>query len=137
MGGVLICISILIPTLLWSDLSNPLVWIVMLSTLAFGAIGFADDYIKVVHKHNQGLTGRQKLAFQFSASALVACALVFMDRARRLLDPPGRARSPRIYRPDLVWAWLGHIPHHALARVSAVRRLRYAGDHRFPRTPST
>src|SRR6476646_10964162 len=40
MGGVLICISILVPTLLWSDLSNPFVWLVMLSTLAFGAIGF-------------------------------------------------------------------------------------------------
>ena len=64
MGGVLICISILVPTLLWSDLSNPFVWLVMLSTLAFGAIGFADDYIKVVHQRNQGLTGRQKLQTQ-------------------------------------------------------------------------
>ena len=58
MGGVLICISILVPTLLWADLSNPFVWVVMLSTLAFGAIGFADDYIKVVHRRNQGLTAR-------------------------------------------------------------------------------
>ena len=46
------------PTLLWSDLSNPFVWLVMLSTLAFGAIGFADDYIKVLHKRNLGLTAR-------------------------------------------------------------------------------
>jgi phospho-N-acetylmuramoyl-pentapeptide-transferase len=59
MGGVLICISILVPTLLWSDLSNPYVWLVMLSTLAFGAIGFADDYIKVVHRRNKGLTARR------------------------------------------------------------------------------
>src|SRR5580700_359057 len=59
MGGVLICISILVPTLLWSDLSNPYVWLVMLSTFAFGAIGFADDYIKVVHRRNKGLTARQ------------------------------------------------------------------------------
>ena len=57
MGGLLICISILIPTLLWADLSNPFIWVVMLSTLAFGAIGFADDYIKVVHRRNKGLTG--------------------------------------------------------------------------------
>ena len=69
MGGILILISILVPTLLWSDLSNPLVWIVILSTLAFAGIGFADDYIKTVHKHNQGLTGRQKLALQFLTSA--------------------------------------------------------------------
>ncbi len=61
MGGVLICISILMPTLLWSDLSNPLVWVVMLSTLAFGTIGFIDDYTKVVHKRNLGLTSWQKL----------------------------------------------------------------------------
>ena len=69
MGGVLICISILVPTLLWSDLSNPLVWLVMLSTLAFGAIGFADDYIKVVHRRNQGLTARAKLGLQLLVSA--------------------------------------------------------------------
>ena len=69
MGGVLICISILVPTLLWADLSNPFVWLVMLSTLAFGAIGFADDYIKVVHRRNQGLTARAKLGLQF----LVSC----------------------------------------------------------------
>jgi len=55
MGGVLICISILVPTLLWADLSNPYVWLVTLSTLAFGAIGFADDYIKVVHRRNKGV----------------------------------------------------------------------------------
>ncbi len=48
MGGVLIVIAILLPTVLWSDPANPFVWIAVLSTLAFGAIGFADDYIKVV-----------------------------------------------------------------------------------------
>src|SRR5580658_5869044 len=55
MGGVLIVISILVPTLLWADLSNPAVWIAVLSTLAFGGIGFADDYTKVVRKRSMGL----------------------------------------------------------------------------------
>ncbi len=115
MGGVLICISILVPTLLWSDLSNPLVWIVMLSTLAFAGIGFADDYIKVVHKHNQGLTGRQKLALQFATSALVAIALISIDNrggySTKLVVP-----FFKNLRPDLVWEWMGHIPHmHWLA----------------------
>ena len=115
MGGVLICISILVPTLLWSDLSNPLVWIVMLSTLAFAGIGFADDYIKVVHKHNQGLTGRQKLALQFATSALVASALIAIDNrggySTKLVVP-----FFKNLRPDLVWEWMGHIPHmHWLA----------------------
>ena len=110
MGGVLICISILVPTLLWSDLSNPFVWLVMLSTLAFGAIGFADDYIKVVHRRNLGLTARAKLGLQFLASGGVAVVLVRMDLhhgySTRLMFP-----FLKRYRPDLVWEWLGHIPH--------------------------
>jgi phospho-N-acetylmuramoyl-pentapeptide-transferase len=61
MGGVLIVISILLPTLLWSDLSDPFVWMVMLSMLAFASIGFADDYIKVVNRRNLGLTSRAKM----------------------------------------------------------------------------
>jgi phospho-N-acetylmuramoyl-pentapeptide-transferase len=115
MGGVLICISILVPTLLWSDLSNPYVWLVMLSTLAFGAIGFADDYIKVVHRRNEGLTVRQKLGLQFVASGAVAVTLVLMevrgDYSTRLMVPFAKR-----FRPDLVWEWMGHIPHmHWLA----------------------
>jgi phospho-N-acetylmuramoyl-pentapeptide-transferase len=110
MGGVLICISILVPTLLWADLSNPYVWLVMLSTLAFGAIGFTDDYIKVVHRQNQGLTARAKLGLQFVASAAVAATLVVMETrggySTRLMVPFAKR-----FRPDLVWEWMGHIPH--------------------------
>src|ERR1700753_3086748 len=79
MGGVLILIAILLPTLLWSDLSNPFVWLVMGSTLAFGAIGFIDDYIKVVHRRNLGLTGRAKLGGQFLVAAGIAAALIAMQ----------------------------------------------------------
>jgi len=110
MGGVLICISILVPTLLWSDLSNPLVWLVMLSTLAFGAIGFADDYIKVVHRRNQGLTARAKLGLQFLASFGVAAALVKMDLhgmySTRLIVP-----FAKNFRPNLLIDHLLHVPH--------------------------
>jgi phospho-N-acetylmuramoyl-pentapeptide-transferase len=110
MGGVLICISILVPTLMWSDLSNPYVWLVMLSTLAFGAIGFTDDYIKVVHRENQGLTAKAKLGLQFVVSAAVAAALVVMEvrggYSTRLMVPFAKR-----FRPDLVWEWMGHIPH--------------------------
>jgi phospho-N-acetylmuramoyl-pentapeptide-transferase len=120
MGGVLICISILVPTLLWSDLSNPYVWLVMLSTLAFGAIGFADDYIKVVHRRNLGLTARAKLGLQFVASAAVAAALVVMETrggySTRLMVPFAKR-----FRPDLVWEWMGHVPHmHWLVYVPFV-----------------
>ncbi len=78
MGGVLICISILVPTLLWSNLSNAFVWLVMFATVAFGAIGFADDYIKVVHKRNLGLTSKQKLLLQFLVSGAIAVALLVL-----------------------------------------------------------
>ncbi len=120
MGGVLICISIFVPTLLWSDLSNLYVWLVMLSTLAFGAIGFADDYIKVVHRQNQGLTARAKLGLQFIASAGVGIALVRMETrgeySTRLMVPFAKR-----FRPDLVWNWMGHIPHmHWLVYVPFV-----------------
>ena len=47
MGGLLILAAMLVPTLLWANLANPYIWIVMLATLGFGAIGFADDYLKV------------------------------------------------------------------------------------------
>jgi phospho-N-acetylmuramoyl-pentapeptide-transferase len=115
MGGVLICISILVPTLLWSDLSNPFVILVVLATMAFGAIGFTDDYIKTVRRNNKGLSARQKLMLQFLASGLVAVALVVMDMqgrySTRLVVPFAKR-----FRPDLVWQWMGHVPHmHWLA----------------------
>jgi phospho-N-acetylmuramoyl-pentapeptide-transferase len=80
MGGVLIVISIVIPTLLWADLSNRFVWIAVLATCAFAAIGFTDDYTKVIHKRNLGLTARAKLGLQILTSILVAVALIAMEK---------------------------------------------------------
>ena len=79
MGGLLIAIAILVPTLLWADLSNPFVWIAVLATMAFAAIGFADDYLKVVHRRNLGLTARVKLGYQIAASILIAIALIALQ----------------------------------------------------------
>jgi phospho-N-acetylmuramoyl-pentapeptide-transferase len=79
MGGVLIVISVVVPTLLWADLSNPFVWIAVFSTTAFGAIGFADDYTKVVRKRNLGLTARAKLGYQIAVSVSIAVALIAMQ----------------------------------------------------------
>src|SRR5712672_3932117 len=81
MGGVLIVVAIVVPTLLWSDLTNRYIWMVVLSTLAFAAIGFADDYLKIVHHRNLGLTGRSKLALQISTSVVIAVILVIMQAA--------------------------------------------------------
>ena len=110
MGGVLICIAILLPTVLWSDPANPLVWIAVFSTLAFGAIGFADDYIKVVQRRSLGLTARAKLLWQGLAAATVAVALVVLSQFRMFST---RLTVPFIksWRPDLLWHWPGTIPH--------------------------
>ena len=113
MGGVLICIAILLPTLLWSDLSNPFVWIVMGSTLAFGAIGFADDYIKVVHRRNLGLTGRAKLGAQFLVSAAIAVALIALQAQGSYSTQLTVPFLKRLH-PDLSLSFLAHVPHLAL-----------------------
>ena len=71
MGGIMILLSVALSTLLWADLSNPYVWIVLLVTIAYGLIGFADDYLKVSKNNCKGLSGKLKLALQF-AIALAA-----------------------------------------------------------------
>ncbi|HEY1766834.1 MAG TPA: phospho-N-acetylmuramoyl-pentapeptide-transferase [Terracidiphilus sp.] len=114
MGGVLICIAILLPTVLWSDPSNPFVWLTVFSTLAFGAIGFADDYIKVVQRRSLGLTPRAKLLFQCIAGALVAMALVTLEQLKMFST---RMSVPFVksLRPDLLWNhWPSTLPHLAL-----------------------
>jgi phospho-N-acetylmuramoyl-pentapeptide-transferase len=114
MGGVLIIIAILLPTLLWSDLANPLVWIAVISTLAFGAIGFADDYIKVVKRRNLGLTGRAKLLYQSMAAAAVAIALVVLQQFR-MFSTQLTVPFIKQWRPDLLWHfWPATVPHLGL-----------------------
>jgi phospho-N-acetylmuramoyl-pentapeptide-transferase len=78
MGGVLIIVSIIVPTLLWADLRNPFIWVLMLSSLAFAAIGFADDYIKIVRKRSLGLTAREKIGLQIVVSLAAAVALLYL-----------------------------------------------------------
>jgi len=114
MGGVLIIIAILLPTVLWSDPSNPFVWITVFSTLAFGAIGFADDYIKVVKRHSLGLTARAKLVAQALAGACVAVALVVLQQFGKFST---QLTMPFVksWRPDLLWHWWpSTLPHLGL-----------------------
>jgi phospho-N-acetylmuramoyl-pentapeptide-transferase len=75
MGGLLILAGIVVPTLLWADLTNRNVWIAMLATLAFGAIGFADDYLKVVKKQNLGLSAKLKFRGQVLVGLLLGSVL--------------------------------------------------------------
>ncbi|MGD0801223.1 MAG: phospho-N-acetylmuramoyl-pentapeptide-transferase [Terracidiphilus sp.] len=114
MGGVLIGIAVLLPTVLWSDPTNYFVWIVVFSTLAFGAIGFADDYIKVVQKRSLGLTVRSKLLWQGLAGAAVAVALVLLEQFK-LFSTQLTVPFIKSWRPDLLWHfWPSTIPHLGL-----------------------
>jgi phospho-N-acetylmuramoyl-pentapeptide-transferase len=110
MGGLLIVISIVVPTLLWADLANRFVWIAIFAVCAFAAIGFADDYTKVAHKRNLGLTTRQKFGLQILVSGLIAVALIIMQTrgmySTRLVVPFFKQ-----YRPNLVIDRLIHTPH--------------------------
>ena len=110
MGGVLIVVAIIVPTLLWADLTNLYIWIAVLSTIAFSGIGFADDYLKIVHHRNLGLTGRAKLGLQISASIVIAVVLVMMQAAGRYsthLMVPFAKR----FQPDLAIGELLNVPH--------------------------
>ena len=110
MGGVLIVVGMIVPTLLWADLSNRFVWIAVVATLAFGSIGFADDYLKVVHHRNLGLTGRSKLMYQGLISFCIAVALILLQAAGQysthLMVP-----FAKNFRPDLVITSLLRSPH--------------------------
>ncbi|NLY35469.1 MAG: phospho-N-acetylmuramoyl-pentapeptide-transferase [Alcaligenaceae bacterium] len=77
MGGVLILIAIGISTLLWADLSNRFVWVVMLVTFGFGAIGWVDDYRKVVYRNPEGMSSREKFFWQSLIGVIASVYLTF------------------------------------------------------------
>ena len=93
MGGILIIISIVMPTVLWADLRNAYVWIAVAALLGYGYIGFLDDYAKVTNRRNLGLTGRRKLAYQFSAGLRLHGAAAGAARVRRFLHRHEHSRS--------------------------------------------
>jgi phospho-N-acetylmuramoyl-pentapeptide-transferase len=110
MGGLLIAIATVVPTLLWADLGNRFVWIAVFATAAYAAIGFTDDYLKVAHRRNLGLTARAKLALQFLTGFLIAVALIFLQMrgqySTKLIVP-----FFKHFRPDLVIESWVHNPH--------------------------
>jgi len=101
MGGVLIVISIILPTLLWTNLRNPFVWLIVASTLAYGAIGFTDDYLKIRHKRNLGLTGKQKITLQFLVAFLIGITLLYLAD-RQMYSTAMNVPFFKNIRPDLV-----------------------------------
>lgn len=117
MGGVLINIAILVPTLLWADLRDPFVWIAMLSVAAFGIIGFVDDFAKLRHRRNLGLTSRQKLGLQLLIGLIIGAVLAEMATGGRysteLVVPFFKHFRPTLAFSSLLhhgWLLLGFAP---------------------------
>ena len=108
MGGLLIVIAIVVPTLLWANLTNPYIWIALFGLLSFGAIGFYDDFTKVKKMRNLGLTARKKFALQVLSSVLIGIMLL------NLHARGGYATSMNIpffksFKPDLLVSdWLSN-----------------------------
>jgi len=101
MGGILIIISIVLPTLLWANLTNPYVWIAMFGLVSFGAIGFWDDYAKIRRKQNLGLTVKQKLALQVVAALMVGFMLLALH-AQRAYSTSMNVPFFKSFKPDLL-----------------------------------
>lgn len=101
MGGLLIIVSIVIPTLLWTNLTNIYVWVALLGLLSFGAIGFYDDYTKIKKMRNLGLTARQKFTAQV-ASAMVIGFVLLLLHAKNNYSTAMNVPFFKSFKPDLI-----------------------------------
>jgi phospho-N-acetylmuramoyl-pentapeptide-transferase len=105
MGGLLILMAALLPTLLWGDLTNVYLWIAVLTTASFGAIGFVDDYLKIVRRNHHGLRPRYKIALQVLVATMVGIAVLVLAQYdmynTRLIFPFFKNLVP-----DLKWLYL-------------------------------
>ncbi len=117
MGGLLICLSIVVPTLLWGNLRLPSVWVAITGLVSFGAVGLLDDYLKIRRKHNQGLTVAQKFTLEVIAALLVGVLLLAMN-ARRHYDTSLNVPFAKNFKPDLlIHPWLHNPWTYPLAFV--------------------
>jgi phospho-N-acetylmuramoyl-pentapeptide-transferase len=101
MGGVLIVISVVLPTLLWANLRNPYVWIALLGLLSFAAIGFWDDYLKVTRRKNEGLTPRRKFLLQCQVAVTLGACLLAL-RAAGIYSTNINVPFFKWFKPDLL-----------------------------------
>lgn len=115
MGGLLILAAVMVPTLLWADLRSVFVWIALGSTLAYGTIGFADDYLKLARKGASGLSAHSKMLAQVGVALVVAFVLLDLSSrgaySTELLFPFFKE-----LRPDLSW---GFVPFAVLVLVGS------------------
>src|SRR5579884_758600 len=117
MGGVLIVVSVFVPTLLWANLRNPYVWIALFGLIAFGAIGFWDDYTKIRKMRNLGMTARQKLLYQILV-AVVACFFLLMLHGRGAYSTTLNVPFFKTFKPDLlIGDWVHNFWTYPLAFI--------------------
>ncbi len=107
MGGILIIISVVVPTLLWANLRNPYVWIALFGMVSFGLIGFVDDYAKLRRKQNQGLTVKQKFLLQIVAAMIVGFFLLTLH-TQRAYSTNINVPFFKSFKPDLLIDALVH-----------------------------
>lgn len=112
MGGVLIILSVSMATLLWADLTNVYIWIVMLVLLGFGLVGFVDDYLMQVKKRSKGLTGRGKIILQVMLALITSILVVLCEDFTTQVTVPFFKQV----RPDLDW-W--YVPFAVFVIVGA------------------
>ena len=115
MGGLLILFAVIIPTLLWANLLNPYVWLAVGVTVAFGAIGFTDDFLKIRRHQNLGLTARSKMLLSIAVAVIAGVILLSLEGAYRF--------EPAIYFPFFKRAVLNlgilYLPFLALILVGS------------------
>ena len=119
MGGILIVVSVIIPVLLWADLSNIFVWLAAGSMVAFGLIGFVDDYRKIAKRRNLGLTARAKLGWQILIAAAIGVILVSLaenDLYTTRLSLPFLKQ----WTPDIGWFYVAFIVMVIVGAANAV-----------------
>jgi phospho-N-acetylmuramoyl-pentapeptide-transferase len=117
MGGLLIVTSIVVPTLLWANLSNEYVWVALLGLIGFGAIGFIDDYAKIAKKRNLGLTAGQKFALQILCAMVVAFFLLLLH-STEAYSTAINVPFFKQFKPDLlIEAWTKNAWTYPLAFV--------------------
>jgi len=107
MGGILIIISIVVPTLLWANLRNPYVWIALFGLISFGVIGFWDDYAKIRRKQNLGLSVRQKFSLQVLAALIIGFILLVLH-TNKTYSTSINVPFLKTFKPDLLIEALAH-----------------------------
>ncbi len=127
MGGLMIFSGLMVATLLWANLSNPYVWVVLFVTIGFGLIGFYDDYLKVTKQTHNGLSGKTRLAIEALIAGSAAVVIMHVGREPLSSSLAFPFFKDLLDRPLLVLRDLRRLRH---------RRRRQCGEpHRRPRRP--